>query len=154
MSDSSPETPSAEAPVMNQETFVADNLEARIRESFKLSSRSGSRADFVAPDPSVLTDLEIHARGIACNLDNMLRELRGSLHGMSDLTVESMECYKGAIGEACDSADSNVRSTYAMLAKVEEVNQAMAGLSKVSTDIKEMRRLIELFETLFQGSLK
>ncbi|EYB85622.1 hypothetical protein Y032_0295g1672 [Ancylostoma ceylanicum] len=125
-------------------TFVAADLEERIRESCRW-------IEFLF---WVLDDLEVYAKDVATNLDTVLRDLRGSLHGMGDLTLESIQCYNTAIGNACDVADVNIKSTYAMLAKVEEVNHAMQKMSTLSKQIKEMRRLVEMFETLFQGPLK
>ncbi|KIH49540.1 hypothetical protein ANCDUO_20385 [Ancylostoma duodenale] len=122
-------------------TFVAADLEERIRESCRVSgSRTRSSGDPPMPDPRV------YAKDVATNLDTVLRDLRGSLHGMGDLTLESIQCYNTAIANACDVAD--------MLAKVEEVNHAMQKMSTLSKQIKEMRRLVEMFETLFQGPLK
>lgn len=62
--------------------------------------------------------IESDANAIASNLDEILRDLRGSLHGMSDLTVESSDCYAETIGSTCDAADAAVKNTYALLAKV------------------------------------
>ncbi|CAJ0930977.1 unnamed protein product, partial [Mesorhabditis belari] len=129
-------------------TFVVEDLEKKIRESFR--SRSEGEC---TPDPKLINDLEQHAKSIAANFDVVLRDLRGRLHGMSDVTLESSQCFQSAIASACDVADGNIKTTYATLAKVEEVNESLKGIQKLATQIKEMRRMVEMFEKFFQSSL-
>lgn len=83
------------------------------------------------PDASVLNELDAHARAIASGLDMALRDLRGTLRGMSDLTNESMQVFNGVVNSTCDQVDAAIRSTYAMLAKTEEFNETMRGVQKL-----------------------
>uniref|UniRef100_A0A914RBB2 BLOC-1-related complex subunit 6 C-terminal helix domain-containing protein n=1 Tax=Parascaris equorum TaxID=6256 RepID=A0A914RBB2_PAREQ len=130
-----------------QHTFVVEDLERRIRDSARIASE-GSRRGSV-PDPLVLVSLESSARTISANLDVLLRDLRGSLHGMSDLTVEASECYSDAISSTCDSVDAVIKNTYAMLAKVEELNEAMVGVKRLAQQVKDIKRVVDLFESHF-----
>jgi hypothetical protein len=82
-------------------------------------------------DASVLNELEAHARSISSSLDMALRDLRGSLRGMSDLTNESMQVFSSIVCSTCDQVDSTIRSTYAMLAKAEEFNGSMQKVQKL-----------------------
>ncbi|KHN72051.1 Uncharacterized protein C17orf59 [Toxocara canis] len=142
-----------------QHTFVVEDLERRIRDSARVGSssstpasegsRRGSLPGILTPDPLVLGSLENSARTISANLDVLLRDLRGSLHGMSDLTVEASECYANAISSTCDSVDAVIKNTYAMLAKVEELNEAMVGVKRLAQQVKEIKRVVDLFESRF-----
>ncbi|KAH7702058.1 Protein Y37E11B.3 [Aphelenchoides avenae] len=62
---------------------VVTQLEQRIRDITPMVSveespgRGRSASQELVPDPSVLVDLEAHARSIASNVDMVLRDLRG-----------------------------------------------------------------------------
>uniref|UniRef100_A0A915CSX7 Transcription initiation factor TFIID subunit 2 n=1 Tax=Ditylenchus dipsaci TaxID=166011 RepID=A0A915CSX7_9BILA len=101
------------------------------------------------PDSSILIDLEAHARSISSNIDMVLRDLRGSLRGMSDLTLESTQVFSSSIGSACDVVDTSIKATYTMLAKSEELNSSMEGVHKLAQQVKDMKRLLDLLETHF-----
>ncbi|KAF7629166.1 hypothetical protein Mgra_00009317 [Meloidogyne graminicola] len=100
----------------------------------------------LVPDSSILNDLEDHARSIASNLDMALRDLRGSLHGMSDLTSESMQVFNNIVTSTCDQVDAAIRSTYAMLAKAEEFSEAMREMQNIFQQIKDVKQLLNDFE--------
>lgn len=146
-------------------TFVVEDLEEKIRESVRIGSslsnpsegsqshRDDSPQNSFVPDPNILISLESHARAISANLDVMLRDLRGSLHGMSDLTVEVSECYADAISTTCDTVDATIKNTYAMLAKVEELSGAMSGIHRLAQQIKDIKRVVDLFEMHFHASM-
>ncbi|CAK5065661.1 unnamed protein product [Meloidogyne enterolobii] len=110
------------------------------------SKQPNNNNDNLVPDPSILTDLEAHARSIASNLDMTLRDLRGSLHGMSDLTSESMQVFNNIVTSTCDQVDSAIRSTYAMLAKAEEFSESMNGMQNIFQQIKDVKQLLNDFE--------
>lgn len=111
---------------IEQHSFVVENLEKRIRESGNwslLKEDDIKRENFtellnLVPDPDILLSLETYAKNISANIDILLRELRGSLNGIGDLTVESTDCFSDAVSASCDIVDATIKNTYAMLAKV------------------------------------
>ncbi|KAL3121791.1 hypothetical protein niasHT_002019 [Heterodera trifolii] len=102
----------------------------------------------LVPDPSVqfLLDLETHARSIACGIDMALRDLRGSLRGMSDLTCESANVFGSVVNSTCDSVDASIRSMYTMLAKTEELDESLRSIEKLLQQIKDTKKLLDKFE--------
>ncbi|MFH4979490.1 hypothetical protein AB6A40_006199 [Gnathostoma spinigerum] len=141
-----------------QNTFVVSDLEQRIRESALLNSSVSCDEDplkdtgvssppFCIMDQHILPCLEDYARSISANLDVLLRDLRGSLRGMADLTVEAIQCYADSISSSCDAVDAVIKNTYAMLAKAEELSDAMRGIEQLAQRIKEIRRTIDVMES-------
>ncbi|KAM3965735.1 BLOC-1 related complex subunit 6 [Aphomia sociella] len=152
--------------------YVADDLEFKIKLSSPIARRgetpvfgsaSVSRSStpsgklyrqILAPqigqiDITVLNDLEYEAQRIAQSVDNLIENLSSILHSNSSLTAENMEVYKDAVGKTCDAMDNNIKSMYTILAKGEEVSQAMIPVQAQAARIAEIKRLLQLFESNF-----
>ncbi|XP_012550682.1 BLOC-1-related complex subunit 6 isoform X1 [Bombyx mori] len=152
--------------------YVADDLEFKIKLSSPVAkkgetpvfgSSSASRSStpsgklyrqILAPqigqiDITVLHDLEHEAQKIAQSVDNLIENLSSILHSNSSLTAENMDVYKDAVGKTCDAMDNNIKSMYTILAKGEEVSQAMIPVQAQATRIAEIKRLLQLFENNF-----
>ena len=83
---------------------------------------------------------------------------------VSALTVEHVQTYRDGVCKTCDSVDSNIRfgavlgmipcdlsltccrAMYQLMAKWEELNKNMAPAYKISAQIKDIKRLLDLFE--------
>lgn len=151
--------------------YVADDLEFKIKISSPVAkkgetpvfgstnvSRSSTPGklyrQILAPqigqiDITVLNDLEYEAQRIAQSVDSIIENLSSILHSNSSLTAENMEVYKDAVGKTCDSMDNNIKSMYTILAKGEEVSQAMVPVQTQANRIAEIKRLLQLFESNF-----
>ncbi|XP_048478938.1 BLOC-1-related complex subunit 6 [Plutella xylostella] len=151
--------------------YVADDLEFKIKLSSPITkkgetpvfgSNSASRSStpgklyrqILAPqigqiDITVLNDLEYEAQRIAQSVDNLIENLSSILHSNSSLTAENMEVYKDAVGKTCDAMDNNIKSMYTILAKGEEVSQAMVPVQAQAARIAEIKRLLQIFENNF-----
>jgi len=71
-------------------------------------------SDALLVDDSCLIELEAHARSVSTNIDMALRDLRGSLRGMADLTLESSQLFSQTINSTCDQMDAAIRATYSV----------------------------------------
>lgn len=152
--------------------YVADNLEFKIKLSSPVTkkgetpvfgSANASRSStpsgklyrqLLAPqigqiDVTVLNDLEYEAQCIAQSVDNLIENLSGILHDNSSITAENMDIYKDAVGKTCDAMDNNIKSMYTILAKGEEVSQAMIPVQAQAARIAEIKRLLQVFENNF-----
>ncbi|XP_041981975.1 BLOC-1-related complex subunit 6 [Aricia agestis] len=152
--------------------YVADDLEFKIKLSSPISkkgetpifgSSSASRSStpsgklyrqILAPqigqiDITVLNDLEYEAQKIAQSVDNLIENLSSILHSNSSLTAENMEVYRDAVGKTCDAMDNNIKSMYTILAKGEEVSQAMVPVQAQAARIAEIKTLLQIFESHF-----
>lgn len=152
--------------------YVTDDLELKIKLSSPITrkgetpvfgSASASRSStpsgklyrqLLAPqigqiDITVLNDLEYEAQRIAQSVDNLIENLSGILHTNSSLTTDNMEVYKDAVSMTCDAMDNNIKSMYTILAKGEEVSQAMIPVQAQAARVAEIKRLLQIFENNF-----
>ncbi|XP_069986935.1 uncharacterized protein DDB_G0284127 isoform X7 [Penaeus vannamei] len=148
-------------------SFVADDLHNKIKLSSpvsKMASFPGSRSSTpsllraaLAPqvpaiDPTVINDIEAHARHIATSVDTLIENLTGTLHSISALTVDCVETYRDAVCKTCDAVDANIKSMYQLMAKTEELSKSMKPIYKLQEQIKEVRRLLDMFESAIHSS--
>ncbi|XP_070558423.1 dentin sialophosphoprotein-like isoform X1 [Ptychodera flava] len=145
-------------------SFIADNLEEKIRQSFspqKYSAQEPSKPT-VQPkftpdesaipkiDPTIISDLEKQATRVADNLDLMLGNLKGTLHNMSAISVGYMQTHRDSVDRMGETVDSCVKSMYSLIAKCEELNKNMQPVYHLSTQIKEIKRRLDQLEAQFK----
>ncbi|XP_015605838.1 BLOC-1-related complex subunit 6 isoform X2 [Cephus cinctus] len=145
--------------------FVAEDLENKIKLSSPVTKKGetpsfpGSRSSTpclyrqaLTPqlpllDHNVLNELEMEARKIATSVDSLTENLAAILHSASALTVGCLETYRDAVCKTCDAVDNNIKSMYQLMAKSEELSKSMGPIYKLAEQIKEMKRMLELFES-------
>lgn len=116
-------------------------------------SRSPSSAypqspDLIPPiDPIAIVEIENQARLVADSLDLMMGNLRNNLHKMSAISVGCEEAYKTSVDVTCETVDSSIKSMYALMAKCEELSTTMQPVYKLAEQIKEIKRLLDRFES-------
>ncbi|XP_021371044.1 uncharacterized protein DDB_G0284127-like [Mizuhopecten yessoensis] len=112
------------------------------------SSLMQQSPDDIPPiDASAILELEAHARRVADSVDLMMGNLRSNLHKMSAITVGCLDAYKTSVDVTCDSVDSSIKAMYALMAKCEELNNNMGPVYRLGDQIKEIKRLLDRFES-------
>ena len=66
------------------------------------------------------------------------------------LQVDTMETYRDGVCKTCDAVDNNIKTMYQVMAKVEELNKSMGPAYKLSEDVKEIKRVLDLLEAAFK----
>ncbi|XP_054167256.1 BLOC-1-related complex subunit 6-like [Oppia nitens] len=129
-------------------SYVTQDLHQKI----KHSSSSPSFDDNLSQQTStgiefkLLNDLEKQSKHLSNNISSMLRHIYESTHNITSLTVECISTYETSLNKTCDVIDANIKSMYQLMAKCEELNQSMKPITKLTEELKEVKRLLELFE--------
>ncbi|CAG0914769.1 unnamed protein product [Notodromas monacha] len=95
---------------------------------------------------SVLQEIEKDAHRLATSVDELIDDMTGTLQSMSSLTVESLKGYREAVYLSCGQVDASIKALYRLMAKCEEVNKNMGPIHQMAAEIKETKRLLDLFE--------
>lgn len=112
------------------------------------SSQFQQSPDDIPPiDAAAVKELEDHACRVADNLDLMMGNIRNNLHKMSAITIGCQDAYKRSVDITCDSVDASIKSMYALMAKCEELSASMGPVEQIATQIKEIKRILDLFES-------
>lgn len=110
--------------------------------------REGARTNRNHPplDPHCLLELERSAKHLATSVDEMTEQLSTLLHGISSVTVDTMETYRDGVCKTCDSVDTNIKTMYQVMAKVEELNKSMGPAYKIAEEVKDIKRVLDILE--------
>lgn len=137
--------------------FVANDLEYQIKIASPTSSQQPQNfstfqrnlSTLLPPkmDTQCLADIEIEAQYLAANVDNLTENLTNLLHSISAITADNVEVHKQSVIKLTDTIDGNIKSMYSIIAKSEEISKSMKKAEQLSVRIKEVRRLVDMFES-------
>lgn len=148
----------------NMTHFVAEDLEYKIKLSSPVTkkgdtpplpghSRSGTpntlyrqilAPQFTQVDSILLNELECEAQRLATSIDNLTENLCGILHSISSITADNVDVYKDAVSKMSDAMDSNIKSMYTIMAKAEEVTQAMKSVQSHAVQVYPFTKIFYL----------
>ncbi|XP_072136715.1 BLOC-1-related complex subunit 6 [Mobula birostris] len=138
--------------------YVANNLQHKIKMSSRQSLESGSsvkaksmqrlKSDIPPIDPGVLQDLERDAKEVAQKVDQMMRGLNATIQNMTALSVGYIQTYRDSVDSLGESVDMSIKGMYTLMARCEELDRSMQPILVLSKQIREVKRTLEMFETL------
>uniref|UniRef100_A0AC35TYI1 BORCS6 domain-containing protein n=1 Tax=Rhabditophanes sp. KR3021 TaxID=114890 RepID=A0AC35TYI1_9BILA len=109
---------------------------------------SNTQATGVAFDPSddikTIKVVEADVRTLTDEVDTLLRSLRGTMRGITDLTSEGMEVFTGCLMNTCSSAESATKQHFSIMAKMEELTLKMSKIDETHAKVKEVKELVDI----------
>lgn len=97
-------------------------------------------------ESNVLNNIETEASRIAHSVDMLTENLVSVLESISAITVECLETYRDSVSKTCEIQDANIKAMYQLMAKCEQLAISIQPVQKLAQQVKEVRRLIDLFE--------
>ncbi|KAF0309979.1 BLOC-1-related complex subunit 6 [Amphibalanus amphitrite] len=128
------------------DTLLSPDLSPATPEQPAVPSEGAGRGSPLRPSAALLDELERDARRLAAAADGLIESLTGTMYSISSLAVDSMEAYRDAVCKTCDSVDANIKAMYQLMAKTEELNKAVKQVHPLAVQVRELKRLLELFE--------
>ncbi|XP_051873621.1 BLOC-1 related complex subunit 6 [Pristis pectinata] len=140
--------------------YVANNLQHKIKmssrqsldlepgSSVKTKSMQRLKSDIPPIDPGVLQDLERDAKEVAQKVDQMMRGLNATIQNMTALSVGYIQTYRDSVDSLGESVDMSIKGMYTLMARCEELDRSMQPILVLSKQIREVKRTLEMFETL------
>lgn len=137
----------------NMTHFVVEDLEHKIKLASPVvksndfeTNISALYTPFDQINGDILNDLELETQRIATSIDTLTENLCGILHSISSITADNVNTYKNAVIKMTDAMDANIKGMYTLVAKAEEVSQVMKPVAAHAARIKEIKRLVDLFD--------
>ena len=59
---------------------------------------------------------------------------------------------RDGVFKTCDEVDGNIKSMYQLMAKVEELNKGMGPAYRMGEQLKEIKRLLDIYEAAAAGT--
>lgn len=98
-------------------------------------------------DANALNEIEREAQLLAASVDNLTESLCSVLHSISSITADNVEIYKNSVTKLTDCMDANIKCMYTIMAKAEEISKAIKPAEALATRIREIKRLVDMFES-------
>ncbi|KAF2901516.1 hypothetical protein ILUMI_04668 [Ignelater luminosus] len=145
--------------------FVTKNLEYKIKLSYRAKeemkvpramSNTKTHGSFNLSqyhqscvfDVSLLKELELKLQCLSVSINNLIETLSSILQDISSITLKTLNLYEDTVSKISNAVDDKIKNMFIMIVKIEEITQAMKTVKKLSLEIKEIKTLVSMFESL------
>jgi len=91
-----------------------------------------------------LQAIEERSKFLADSFSHLLGSMKSSLHAISAYSVQYEEVYMAATVDLCNQTDECVHHNELLIKKIQELDEILQQLTEVSTDIKELKKVVML----------